>query len=110
MKTKICDEDRAAAELPPRVDDKSGIGVYYVDAYLKPLNTTLEDGRKVTGKRKGLKITLQIGDAAGEGLLRRIENGPDVRSMLRHALEEAARGAGARFFTEEGGVWLEVEE
>ena len=111
MKLRIADENVAAEELiPPRRPDGSGVGVNYADAYIKPLNCELADGRRVVCKRKGLKITLQIGEAAGEGLLRRIENGPDVKSMLRHALEEAARGAGARFFTGDGGVWLEVEE
>ena len=39
MKLKICDVNTAAIEkLPERTDDKSGIGVHYVDAYLKPMN------------------------------------------------------------------------
>ena len=35
MKARLCDVNTAANEkLPPFMDDKSGIGVHYVDAYL----------------------------------------------------------------------------
>ena len=45
MKAKLCDVNPAALEkLPQHTDDKSGIGVHYVDAYIKPMNTKLEDG------------------------------------------------------------------
>ena len=108
MKTKICDEDQAAAEkLPPQVEDKSGIGVYYVDAYLKPLNTTLADGRKVTGKRKGLKITLAIGDKTGSGLMRRLDVSPDPKLMLQAALAEAAKAADVRLVIADGAIQLD---
>ena len=37
MKTKLCDMNAAAEQKLPRfTDDKSGVGVHYVDAYLKP--------------------------------------------------------------------------
>ena len=40
MKDKLCDINQAAAEkLPPKMEDKSGIGVHYIDAYIKPSNT-----------------------------------------------------------------------
>jgi hypothetical protein len=108
VKTKICDEDQAAADkLPPRVDDRSGIGVYYVDAYLKPLNTTLEDGRKVAGKRKGLKVTLAIGDREGSGLMRRLDVSPDPRLMLQAALAEAAKAAGVKLVVADGAIHLD---
>ena len=39
MKHKLCDINRAVREKLPRfTDDKSGIGVHYVDAFLKPMN------------------------------------------------------------------------
>ncbi len=39
MKTKLCDVNPAALDkLPHLTDDKSGIGVHYVDAFLKPMN------------------------------------------------------------------------
>ena len=45
MKQRLCDVNTAATEkLPQHTDDKSGIGVHYVDAYLKPMNGKLEDG------------------------------------------------------------------
>ena len=40
MKTKLCEVNAAALEkLPKLTDDKSGVGVHYVDAYIKPMNT-----------------------------------------------------------------------
>jgi len=93
--TKLCDVDTGAvAKLPPGAPDTSGIGVHYVDAFLKPMNATLEDGTRVTCRRKGLKVTLAVGDRKGEGLLRRIEAGGDAVAMLRAALREAAGAAG----------------
>ena len=62
MKTKLCDVNPAAVEkLPHLTDDKSGIGVHYVDAYLKPMNAQLADGTSVKCKRRGLKIALAGG-------------------------------------------------
>ena len=91
MKIHIASENKEAEKLiPPSEPDGSGIGVNYTDAYIKPLNVELEDGRKVTCKRKGLKITLAIGEATGEAIMRRIEHGPDVKHILRRALEAAA--------------------
>jgi len=89
--------DTAAAEahLPEKELDGSGVGVNYVDAYLKSIKVTLPDGRKVACKRRGLKLTLSIGERTGEGLLRRLQHGPDVRVILREALLEAARHVGA---------------
>jgi hypothetical protein len=92
---KLCDIDPAAArKLPPETPDKSGIGVHYVDAFLKPMNATLPDGTKVACKRRGLKVTLTVGTKKGEGLMRRLDVGADPVVMLRAALQEAARAAG----------------
>ena len=93
--TKLCDVNAAAEEkLPGKMDDKSGIGVHYVDAYLKPFNAKLEDGTAVKAKRRGLKITLTVGTKKGEGLMRRLEVSADPKVMLQHALAEAAKNAG----------------
>jgi len=93
--TKLCDMDPAAREkLPPRFQEKSGIGSHYTDAFLKPMNTKLADGTRVTCKRKGLKITLVVGAKKSEGLLRRIDVSKDPVVMLNAALQEAARAAG----------------
>jgi hypothetical protein len=110
MKTKLCDINPAAEQkLPPRTDDKSGIGVHYVDAFLKPMNATLPDGTAVKCKRRGLKVTLQIGDRKGEGLMRRLQVGPDPVAMLRHALEEAATNAGVTIEVENGSILIDVQ-
>jgi hypothetical protein len=109
MKTKLCDVNPAALEKLPRfTDDKSGVGVHYVDAYLKPMNVKLEDGTAVRAKRRGIKITLTAGAKKGEGLLRRVELGPDPVVMLDAALQEAAKAAGVGLTVEEGAVWLEM--
>jgi len=93
--TKLCDINTAAAgKLPPASPDKSGIGVHYVDAFLKPMNTTLPDGTRVACKRKGLKVTLTVGTKKGEGLMRRLEVSRDPVAMLKVALQDAARSAG----------------
>ena len=93
--TKLCDINPGAREkLPPNYPDKSGIGVHYTDAFIKPMNTKLADGTRVGCKRKGLKITLAVGTKKGEGLLRRIDVGKDPTAMLAAALQEAANAAG----------------
>jgi hypothetical protein len=108
MKTRLCDVSSIALDkLPERTDDKSGIGVHYVDAWLKPMNVTLEDGTPVKARRRGLKVTLQVGQAKGEGLMRRLAVSPDPVVMLDAALQEAAQAAGVRLSVEDGAVWLE---
>jgi len=107
MKTKLCDVNPAAAEkLPGKMDDKSGIGVHYVDAYLKPMNAKLPDGTAVKAKRRGLKITLQVGTKKGEGLMRRLDISTDPVVMLDHALQEAAKNAGVQLAIEDGAVYV----
>jgi hypothetical protein len=109
MKTKLCDVNPAAPEkLPPFTADKSGIGVHYVDAYIKPMNVKLEDGTVVKCKRRGLKIVLSAGAKKGEGLMRRLHNGPDPVAMLSAALEEAAAAAGIELSVEDGAVFIGV--
>jgi hypothetical protein len=105
--SKLCDVNRAAVEkLPPQAADKSGVGVHYADAFLKPMNTTLEDGTRVACKRRGLKITLTVGEKKGEGLLRRLEVGPDPVAMLRRALDDAARAAGVELKVTESEIFV----
>jgi hypothetical protein len=108
MKQKLCDVNAAAVEkLPGRSDDRSGIGVHYVDAYLKPMNATLPDGTLVKAKRRGLKITLTAGSKKGEGLLRRLEVSPDPFVMLQAALQEAATTAGIVLSVEDGAIYID---
>ena len=93
--TKVCDVNVAAKEkLPPGFTDKSGIGVHYTDAFIKPMNTKLPDGTRVGCKRKGLKLTLTVGAKKGDGLMRRIDVSKDPTVMLNAALQEAAKAAG----------------
>ena len=108
MKQKLCDVNAAAVEkLPDRADDRSGIGVHYVDAYLKPMNVTLPDGTPVKARRRGLKITLTAGSKKGEGLMRRLEVSPDPVVMLQAALQEAAAAAGVSLTVENGAIYID---
>lgn len=103
------DEAKAAATLQGAMPDGSGVGVNYVDVIAKASKQTLPDGRKLLLKRKGLKLTLSIGDKQGEALLRRLDHGPEVHDIVRSALEAAAVAAGARATLESGALHLEVE-
>src|SRR5690606_28012159 len=92
---KLCDINQTAKEkLPPGFRDKSGIGVHYIDEFIKPMNATLPDNLRVSCKRKGLKLTLRVGTKKGEGLMRRLEVSRDPVVMLPAALQEAAKAAG----------------
>jgi hypothetical protein len=109
VKTKLCDINASAAEkLPPKSDDKSGIGVHYVDAYIKPFNTTLPDGTAVKCKRRGLKVTLTVGTKKGEGLMRRLAVSADPVLMLDAALQEAATVAGVQLSNENGVMFIDI--
>jgi len=108
MRIKLCDVNPAAREkLPQHTADKSGIGVHYIDAYVKPINTTLEDGTRVKCKRRGLKVVFSVGDKKGEGLLRRLDVSKDPMLMLDAALHEAARTAGLELTIEDGAIFFD---
>ena len=109
MKVKLCDVNPAAGEkLPQQTGDKSGIGVHYIDAYLKPMNVKLEDGTAVKCKRRGLKIVFSAGVKKGEGLMRRLDVSPDPVVMLDAALQEAAKAAGIALMVEDGAIFIEL--
>jgi hypothetical protein len=109
VKVKLCDVNAAAAEkLPEHSGDKSGIGVHYVDAYIKPLNVKLEDGTPVRCKRRGLKITLSAGPKKGEGLMRRLDVSRNPVVMLDAALQEAAKAAGIELTVEGGAIFVAI--
>ena len=108
LKIALGPENREAERHLTPAQDGSGVGINYADAYIKAIRTTLEDGRKVAVKRKGLKLTFTIGDRSGEALLRRLDHGPDEKTIVHRAIEEAARNAGARFAVEGGVMLLEV--
>ena len=107
MKLRLCEVNAdAVKKLPQHTDDKSGIGVHYVDAYLKPMNAKLEDGTPVRCKRRGLKIALTVGAKKGEGLMRRLDVSSNPVVMLDAALQEAAKGAGVELSIEDGAVFI----
>jgi len=109
MKIPIADVNPDAATKHPDVlPDDSGVGINYTDAYIKPIKLTLDDGRKLTCKRRGLKLTVKLGDAEGTGLLRRLEHGPAVEDMLREALAEATKPLGAAIREQDGALVLEL--
>jgi len=110
MKIDLCPANPAAPDLlKPEKNDRSGIGVHYVDAMLKPLKAgiLLPDGAKIAAKRRGLKITLTLGTAKGEGLMRRLSVSRDPLVMFETALAEAGTKLGARLWVEDGRFWLE---
>ncbi len=107
--TKLCDTNPAAKEkLPPAFTDKSGIGVHYTDAFIKPMNSKLADGTRVACKRKGLKITLTVGAKKGEGLMRRLDVSRDPVVMLNAALQEAAKAAGVELTVTDSEILVGV--
>jgi len=104
---KICDINKEASEkLPPAFLDKSGIGVHYTDAFIKPMNVKLEDGTRISCKRKGLKIVLNVGTKKGEGLMRRLDVSKDPVEMLNSALQEAAKDAEIELKITDDGIFL----
>jgi hypothetical protein len=96
----------ATEKLPEHTGDKSGIGVHYVDAFIKPMNSKLEDGTPVKCKRRGLKIVLSAGAKKGEGLMRRIDVSADPVAMLDAALQAAAKAAGIELTVEGGAIFI----
>ena len=103
------DEAKAEATLHGAMPDGSGVGVNYVDVIAKASKLTLPDGRKLLLKRKGLKLTLAIGEKQGEALLRRLDHGPVVHDIIRKAIQAVALEAGARASFEPGAVHLDVD-
>ena len=103
------DQAKADATLQGEMPDGSGVGVNYVDVIAKASKLTLPDGRKLLLKRKGLKLTLAIGDRQGEALLRRLDHGPDIRAIIQRALEAAALAVGARASLEPGALHLDID-
>jgi hypothetical protein len=106
---KICDiSAEARAKLPPAFRDKSGIGVHYADATIKPMNVQLPNGTRISCHRKGLKISLKVGDKKGDGLMRRLDTSPDPVAMLKAALQEAANAAGVELIITESEILVKV--
>lgn len=108
MKFKLCDINAEAFDkLPPNNIDNSGVGVHFMSAYIKPMNTVLDDGTKVTCRRRGLKLTLSVGEEKGIGLMRRLEVSKDPKIMIQAALQEAANNIGYEYSVEKDEIFLE---
>lgn len=85
----------AAGLLPPHKPDGSGIGINYVDAFLKPMNVTVDGGPKVSAKRRsGLEVSLKIDEKEGAALLRIEDADGDAQQCLANALAAAAEQCG----------------
>lgn len=113
MKIELAPENPAALDqLKPEKNDRSGVGVHYVDAFLKPLKAgvVLPDGVKFAAKRRGLKVSLTLGTQKGEGLMRRLTVSRDPAVMLRAALDEAGQPLGVKLLAADGKLWLERPE
>ena len=95
--------------LPENEPDASGVGINYADAVLPIFKRSLADGRKIVCRRRGLELTLEIGNRSGKALLRRLDHGPDVRDILHHALTEAATAAGAAYSVDDGTLVLDLD-
>ncbi len=109
MKYKIGTEDLAAeAKLAEDFLDNSGIGVHYMDHYLRQLNVKSEGEYEVKAKRRGLKVSLKINGSVGSGLMRRLTVSKDPKVMLQSALKEAAENAGYKYSLENGNFFLEA--
>jgi len=93
--------------LPESEPDGSEVGANYTDAFLKCLSGTLSDGTRLQAKRRGIKITVKLGEESGEALMRRIEHGPEAQAILTAALDDAMGQVGGRVLVEDGVVWLE---
>ena len=108
-KVKICNvptdiSDKLAAN---GYADKSGIGVHYMDAYIKPMNTEIEEGLKCIAKRRGNKITITVGDKSGFGIMRRIDVSEDPVVMLQALFVEAGKAAGFVISEDKGAVYID---
>jgi len=95
------------AMLPKNRSDGSRIGVNYADAFGRQLNTTLSDGRALSYKRRGLQITLTLGDRSASALMDRLEGQEDPVTILSQTLEKIARELGYQFTYEDRAVYFE---
>jgi hypothetical protein len=96
----------AESKLANDYPDNSGIGVHYVDEYIKQLNLKNDDF-EVKAKRKGLKVMLKINGELGIGLMRRLDVSSDPKVMLQSALKEAAKEAGFEYTKIDGDLVFE---
>jgi hypothetical protein len=88
---KLCDINLAARDkLPPAFQDKSGMRVHNIAAFIGLLNAVLAGNTRVSCKRRSLRITLHLGGEKGIDLMRRVAVSIDPVVMLDAALQEVA--------------------
>ena len=108
MKFTIGKENKEAAlKLAKDFPDNSGIGVHYMDAYLKSFTCKVEGEYEIKVKRRGLKVSLKINGEVGHGLMRRLTVSEDPKVMLQAAIKEASNNAGYSYSLENGSFWFE---
>ena len=101
------DEAAVDAWSPSAKPDGSGVGVNYADQVLKLIKATFPDGRKLAAKRRGLKVSVTLGERTGHAIMRRLDHGPDTRVIFERALSAAAREAGAEISREPGSLHVD---
>src|SRR5687767_6122627 len=99
--------DDVDQSLPAGRPDGSKIGVNYADAFGRHLNTTLPDGRALSYKRRGLQITLALGEQTASALMNRWEGKEDPVTILQQTLGKIAEQLGYRFSYDDRTVYFE---
>lgn len=103
------------AEIPEEVDlalpkhrpDGSRIGVNYADAFGKKLaGSALPDGRTLSYKRRGLQLTLTLGDQAASALMDRLAGKEDPETILQQTMGNLAGQLGYGFLYEDRTVYF----
>ena len=94
-------------KLPRHRPDGSRIGVNYADAFGKCLNTTLPDGRPLAYRRRGLELTLTLGDRKAKTLLDRWAGHGDVQTIHGQAMSKLAEQLGYKYRYENRQVIFE---
>ena len=100
----------AIARLPENHPDGSRIGVNYADVMIQGIHADLADGRTVWCSGRGLLLTLAVGEDTGEALMRRLDHGPDLRTILHEGLREAALAGGFGFAVEDNVLYLDIPD
>ena len=96
--------------LPPNRPDGSRLGVNYADAFGKKLNGTLADGRPVIYKRRGLQLTLTLGDQSASAIMDRLAGREDPVTILHQTLTKIADQLGYDYAYENRSVYLSERE
>ena len=73
------------------------LGVNYIDAFGRCLNVALPDGRPMTLKRRGLQLTLTLGDQRVTTLLDRWAGQDQPVRILELAMGKLAEQLGYRY-------------